>query len=152
MPINNSIASLSSARVIAGSLLLTTIGYSVAGTVALLLEILPRDGIAGLPPDIDRLVNTVLTLAGLLAVVSSLPLRKALDGRVPPGETGLPSRMRNAIVGMALSESAGAMGLVTALLTGSLPIPMILWGAAIGGCILHFPTRRIVDDALESGR
>ncbi|MBX7257183.1 MAG: hypothetical protein K1Y02_12540 [Candidatus Hydrogenedentes bacterium] len=147
MPSSNPITSMSAARAIAVGLLMSTIMYSIAGTALLMLGILPREGIADLPAETDTIVNTALTVAGFLAVALSVPIRKVLDGQAPSGSAGFPIRARNMIVGMALSEGAGAMGLVTAILTGSLSIPMILWGAAIGGCVLHFPTQRMLDDS-----
>ena len=131
---------------------MSTIGYSAAGVVLIVLELLPKEGIADMPAETATMVNTVLTVTGLFFVASSIPLRKTLDGNAPKGEAGNPALFRNMIVAMALSEGAGAMGFITALMTGSLAIPMILWGAAIGGCILHFPTQRMTEDTTGNTR
>jgi len=152
MQTSKPIVRLQTARIVAGALLMSTIGYSVVGVALISVGVIPKEGISNMPEETANTVNSVLTVAGILMVVSSIPVRKALDANVAKGETGIPMRFRNMVVAMALSEGAGAMGFVTAVLTGSLAIPVILWGAAIGGCILHFPTRGMTEEGTDTYR
>jgi hypothetical protein len=144
MPTSRPITNLAQARVIAGSLLMATIGYAVVGTVLILLHILPENGLSDMEERTAFLVKTVLLVAGVAAASGSFLIRRILDGRAPAGPEGLPVRFRNMIVGMALGESAGVMGFVVALLTGDTTFSLLLWGAAVVTCMLHFPTQALV--------
>ena len=141
MPVSHLIPSLRSVQLIGTMVLISTIVYAVAGVALLMLRVIPADGVGGLPAETKSLVESALCAVGLLAGAASILIRRQLDSRTEPGPEGTPIRFRNAVMAMAMAESPGVMGFVAALLTGDLTIPVVLWGAAIAGCLLHFPTR-----------
>ena len=144
MPANEPIARLAQARIIAGSLLFATVAYAVVGTALVLMRIIPANGLGEMEGQTAFLVKTVLLVIGIVAASGSVLIRRVLDGNAPAGSEGLPVRFRNMILGMALGESAGVMGFVVALVTGDTTFSLLLWGAAIAVCVLHFPTQALV--------
>ncbi len=131
---------VASARLIAAALTLATIGYAVVGTVLVLTHVVPEGGFAELPEQTELILKAVLLLAGIAATAASFLIRRMRDAKAPAGDEGIPARTASLIVAMALVESAGVNGFVIALITGDAMFSMLLWGMAIAGCILHFPT------------
>jgi hypothetical protein len=140
MSSSESDAAFTRARILAIAILMATIGYAVVGTVLVLTGVVPEGGLSDLPSQIALTLKAVLLLAGLSAAAASFMIRRMRDAKAPPGDAGIPMRTANLIVAMALVESAGVMGFVVVLLTGDAMFSLLLWGIAIAGCILHFPT------------
>lgn len=128
------------ARLIAAALTLATIGYAVVGTALVLTHVVPDGGLSGLEEQTALIIKAALLLVGITATAASFLIRRMRDAKAPAGDEGIPARTANLIVAMALVESAGVNGFVVALLTGDAMFSMLLWGMAIAGCILHFPT------------
>lgn len=128
------------ARLIAAALTLATIGYAVVGTALVLMRVIPEGGLTELPEQAELILKAALLLAGIAATAASFVIRRIRDANAPAGDEGIPARTSNLIVAMALVESAGVNGLAVALITGDAMFSMMLWGMAIAGCILHFPT------------
>jgi hypothetical protein len=141
MPASPPITSLKSIQIVATAIMASTIMYTVIGATLVLLRVIPAGGLTPMPEENRRLAGAALCAAGLLAGAASIMVRKRLDTRGPSGSEGQIARFRNAIIAMAIAESPSVLGVVAALLTGDLAVPFVLWGAAIGGCVLHFPTR-----------
>ncbi len=131
---------LKSVQLISAAILISSILYSLVGIGLITLRVIPAGGLADAPDETKSVIESTLCAIGLLTGAASIFLRKQLDAGAPPGAAGLPVRLRNVLLAMALAETPGVFGFVAAVLLGDLMIPVILWGTAIAGCILHFPT------------
>lgn len=113
--------------------------YAVVGVALAHLEIVKP----AVEAELAGPLGAALVVLGLLSALSSLPLRRILIARA---DKTLADKMRITIICMAVAESAGVLGLVYAILCGSLGPAFILWGASLGAGIFHLPTRAWLDE------
>ncbi|MBI4558662.1 MAG: hypothetical protein HY706_13865 [Candidatus Hydrogenedentes bacterium] len=133
------------AQIIAGAILLCTVAYTVASVVLVLVGIAPVNQPEPMPESTTFILGSVLSATGVMLAAASFWLRHFLESKLPREGATVQQRFTAIIVAMALSEASGALGLVYVLLIGRLPVALILFGCAIGGCIFHFPTRRVLE-------
>lgn len=94
-----------------------------------------------LPASTVSLIGIAAVFVGGLLALASFLIRRLLEARLPRDGGLLQDRLRIIIVALAVAESPAILGLVFALLSGTLAIPFVLWGCSFAACILHFPTR-----------
>jgi len=125
-------------QLVAGGILVATLIYASVGAAVVHMNLLQIDP---LPENVLSLMGILFLCLGTSAVVASFPLRKIFEKRLLSANSTLSDRFRIVIVTMSIADAAGVMGLVYALLSGTLGYAFLLWSCALAGCILHFPTR-----------
>lgn len=102
--------------------------YPIGGIVLSVTGILPSEGFAGVDESVRSILPLALLFAGLVLGAASLVLPRMLVQAEP---------FQRRIVGMAISDATGTLGLVLLLLLGDLLIPFVLWAIALATGIQH---------------
>jgi len=99
---------------------------------------MPENGFLGEDAwPLDALAPLFLMLAVALVIVSFFVRRMML----PRVRGDLAAKLRLTLIGMALADCAGVLGLLLCFTTGSLTWGLVLCAVGLAGAILHFPTR-----------
>jgi hypothetical protein len=131
------------AQLIAAVVLGSTAFYAVIGVALTQMGI----SVGSIEPDVVPIFGAVFCVIGISLALSSLAIRRALLAK---SAGTLTDKLRVTIICMAIAESSGVLGLVFALLSGTLAAPFILWGASLAVGILHFPSRGWLEEGLAS--
>ena len=117
--------------------LMSTVVYAVVGvTLVSVKAVTPL-----IPSETAPLVTVVFIAGGLLAIAASMLMRLMLTARLPREGGTLEERARILLVSIAVAEVSGVLGLVYAILSGTMVIPCVLWVCSLGAGIFHFPSR-----------
>ncbi|MBN2311380.1 MAG: hypothetical protein JXR94_20555 [Candidatus Hydrogenedentes bacterium] len=127
-----------------------TVVYIVAWALLTHTGAIPEEGLSPMEPDVANLLGIVLLVLGIAFVAASLVARSVMLARRPPGVDPLAHYLRTMLVSMALGTTPSIFGLVYALMTGTVQIPLILWGCGLASGILLFPSRSLLESLVAS--
>lgn len=137
-------------QIIAGAVAASTVIYMIVVMLMRVTGSMPEQGFGGVEPALATITGVAFLTAGVLGVCAAFLIRKICMAQLSSGKDTLAVRFRIVLVTMAICESAAILGLVHVLLCGNLTFAWILWGIALGGSILLFPTRVWLESRLES--
>ena len=125
-------------QLVAGAILAGTVFYAVLGAALVHFKLVQ---LHILSEGVSHVVGILFLCIGASLVVVSFLLRKILERSLSLFGSALSVRFLIVMVTMSLADTAGVLGLVLAILSGTLGYAFLLWSCALAGCILHFPTR-----------
>jgi hypothetical protein len=124
-------------QIIAACILGAAIIYPILGVVMVKIGFQQ----SAVSPDVLPVLKIVMCFVVIVTAIASVPLRKVVLARMPGGDTDIGNRMCAVMIALVIAETAGVLGFVYALLSGSLGLPFVLWGISLAAGIMNFPTR-----------
>ena len=136
-----------SVQLVAGGILAGTLFYAALGAALVHFKLVQ---LHILSEGMSHVLGIVFLCVGASLVVTSFLLRRMIEKRLLPYGSALSVRFLIVMVSMSLADTAGVLGLVHAILSGTLGYAFLLWSCALAGCILHFPTRSWLEKGITN--